>query len=314
MSNNFFKINQLLESDKIEDSKKILSYLTDIIFTISLEHQNDKLKFEEEKFGKILCQMIFTKLQNIKQMLDGITYNNQHFKLKKNIIDATLIANSVRNLFETVCVFNNFYISSNSQDEILLKILLWEHSSIKYRLKFESIHHNFEQKKLIDNDKKRLEEIIQLIDNNNFYADLSHKNKSKIASIRKNKDYKFIIKNNNILALDWQGLFNELPDKNKTLSILYTQLSFYSHPSCKSVYDFSISYLEENVWLDQTKSFLRFTHILASVFISDYINYFPKSKSTFNNMDSNGVFLVDMYNNILRGDEYLINKDYYNKF
>src|SRR5690554_8117643 len=114
------EIDKIIESKNINDSKKILDILMNCVFSLSIKHHQDPIDFSEQKYAKIISQMIFTKLYNIRKNLEGIDFSNSDFSFKKNIIDTNLIANNVRNLFETICLFNNFFIQSNSENELRL--------------------------------------------------------------------------------------------------------------------------------------------------------------------------------------------------
>lgn len=307
------EIDKIIESENINDSKKILDILMKCVFSLSIKHHQDPIDFSEQKYAKIISQMIFTKLYNIRKNLDGVDFSNDDFSFKRNIIDTNLIANNVRNLFETICLFNNFFIQSNSENELRLKLNLWEYSSIKYRLKFKNIEPNPEQQDLIAKDEKRLQILKEGIKNSKIYKNLDEKNQGKINQLLKQKDYKFSIIDNQVEMYDWQTLGNKLPDNRKTIPLLYTILSFYSHPSWKSVYDYGNGFTDEKVWIQNTQDLLRYSYILSSVFIIDYIKYFPKSEKSFNELDEFDSHLIEFYNYLIRGKEYVLNKKLFDK-
>jgi hypothetical protein len=99
----------LLNSGDLKDSQLLLSKLKEIIFHISLKHHEDKIDFTEQKYAKIISQMIFTKISNIEIMLNGISHKSEYFELN-NIIDSSVLANIIRNVFESVCLFNCFFL------------------------------------------------------------------------------------------------------------------------------------------------------------------------------------------------------------
>src|SRR5690606_5291745 len=121
------------------------------------------------------------------------------------------------------------------------------------------------------------------IEKSKIYNDLDEQNQQKIQNIVKSKDYKFSIINGLVKVYDWQKLADNLPDTKKAIPLLYTILSFYSHPTWKSVYDFGNSFTEEKIWIENAQDLLRYAYILSSIFIIDYIKYFPNSEQTFNN-------------------------------
>jgi len=190
-----FEITELTGSNNIQDSKKILDILINCIFSLSLKHHTDTIDFAEQKSAKIISQMIFTKLYNIRENLNGINFSNDEFSFRKDIIDTSLVANNVRNLFETVCLFNNFFIHSTNEDELILKLNIWEYSSLKYRLKFENQATSDEHKSLIKKDIDRINSLKTTIKSSNIYRELNEENQHRIQKIIKRKDYKFSILN-----------------------------------------------------------------------------------------------------------------------
>ena len=305
------EINQLMESKNIQDSKKILDILMNSIFSLSIKHHTDPIDFAEQKYAKIFSQMIFTKLFNIRENLNGVNFSNDEFHFKRDIIDTSLLSNNIRNLFETVCLFNNFFIQSTNKDELILKLNIWEYSSLKYRLKLESQATTEEQNSLLEKDVNRVNSLKTNIENSKIYKELNKKNQQKIQNILKSKDFKFSIIKGEIKVYDWQKLADNLPDTKKAIPLLYTILSFYSHPTWKSVYDFGNSFTEEKIWIENAQDLLRYTYTLSSIFIIDYIKYFPKSETSFNELEPLDTYLIEFYNYLIRGEDYLLDK---NKF
>ncbi|WP_410005755.1 hypothetical protein [Aequorivita nionensis] len=305
------EINRLTESENIQDSKKILDILINCIFSLSTNHHTDPTEFVEQKYAKIFSQMIFTKLYNIRENLNGVNFSNREFHLKKDIIDTSLIANNIRNLFETVCLFNNFFIQSTDKNELILKLNIWEYSSLKYRLKLESQVTNETQKSLLEKDTNRVDDLKAHIEENEIYKELDENNQKKIQNILKSKDFKFSIIDGVVKVYDWQKLADNLPDTRKSIPLLYTILSFYSHPTWKSVHDFGNSFTEEKIWIENAQDLLEYTYTLSSIFIIDYIKYFPKSEKSFNKLEPFDTYLIEFYNYLIRGEEYLLDK---NKF
>lgn len=305
------EIHKLMESENIQDSKKILDILMNCIFNLSIKHHTDPIDFVEQKYAKIISQMIFTKLYNIRENLNGINFSNNEFSFKKDIIDTNLVANNIRNLFETVCLFNNFFIHSTDKNELILKLNVWEYSSLKYRLKLKNQVTNDKQKSLLEKDINRVNTLKINIEKSKIYNELNEQNQQKIQNILKSKDYKFSIINGQVKVYDWQKLADNLPDTKKVIPLLYTILSFYSHPTWKSVYDFGNSFTEEKIWIENAQDLLRYAYILSSIFIIDYIKYFPNSEKSFNNLEPLDTYLIEFYNYLVRGEEYLLDK---NKF
>src|SRR5690606_38586572 len=187
-------------------------------------------------------------------------------------------------------------IQSRDKDELIIKLNIWEYSSLKYRLKLESQVTNEEQKSLLEKDTNRVNDLKANIKNSKIYKELNEKNQQRIQNILKSKDFKFSIINGEIKVYDWQKLADNLPDTKKAIPLLYTILSFYSHPTWKSVYDFGNSFTAEKVWIENAQDLLIYTYTLSSIFIIDFIRYFPKSEKSFNELEPLDTYLIEFYN------------------
>ena len=89
---------------------------------------------------------------------------------------------------------------------------------------------------------------------------------------------------------------------------IYTNLSFYSHPSNVAVFQFGDMFEEDKEsFLELTNFFLKIAFILFSIFIADYINLFPSVLKTYNSMNIRDQFVINYYNTLTRGNDYSIN-------
>ena len=112
--------------------------------------------------------------------------------------------------------------------------------------------------------------------------------------------------------LSWQDLFATMGCKKDYFETIYTYFSLYSHPSNVSVFQFDSMYQENmkvsNVMADVN---LRYCYMMLSIFISDYISYFPKVIQTFNSLEVDDQILINYFNLFARDNmKYSINESW----
>lgn len=276
MGNKELKYLLLLVSVKTEDKKIILQDLIDAVFQLCEYQQSKSYTFQELKTANLLGRMVFTKLSSIKTLLEGFTYSSQGKEIKIN--DFTILASNIRNLLENICIFHFIFKKSKSEEETILKLKVWEISSLKYRLYLKKYVKIESQKEKIDEDEKKINEISLYINNLAIIKNLDEINKKKLDNMIDRKSFSFLINNNKIKCYDWQDMVDEISNSNEAFNSLYTNLSMYSHPSYKSVNDFNFSFFNENKKEEIIKDLMYFCFILTSYFINDFRYVFPKTK------------------------------------
>lgn len=290
------------ENDSAEKTIKTLNIFIDFIFKVATNHHKDNDVIPEDKYGKIILQMIFTKLYHIKQNVEGIDYPGLN-----KITDPSLISNNIRNLFETIAVFNLFFVKSNCNDEKKLKLFIWDLCSLSYnktitKVTDELLNSNFEE-----SNQNKINAVKDRIENNSFYKSLAETEKQKVQNIIKEKEFKISMTNGVIKKLSWQDIADDFPDSKKILDKKYTYLSFFSHPSHLSVEQFSRTYSnEDKMWIELSAYNIKDCFLFTSIFIADYISVFPNVINTFNKQSDLKKFVINFYNVLVRGETFSI--------
>ena len=152
--------------------------------------------------ARIINQMMFTKIAQLRETVKGIEFEYQDSHLN-NIIDPTIVASNVRNIYETVALFNLIFVNTKSSDEQLILYNLWVHSGLKYRQRFENLTNSEENKEKLESEKKEIENIISEIKNTELYKSLDERNQGKIDTKVKEKDYKMSFNGDKVEFHSW---------------------------------------------------------------------------------------------------------------
>lgn len=300
---------RLMTCPKMEDCRDTLNIFADYFFEVLKEHQQDEVQIVIDHDAKIISQMIFTKILHINQLLDGIEFTGKDGTVLNNIIDPTVVASVIRNVYETVCMFNLIFRHTKSADEKLILSNLWVVASLKYRQRFRKPDMSEENLQKADRELVQISNLIAEIKATTLYNTLDEANRSIIDDRIKRKDYRIKFENNQVVCLDWQSLSNTLGAKESLSADIYTYFSFYSHPSHIAVAQFSEMFSrEERHFIGFTIRDLKHLFMLTSAFIADYIHVFPNVLNTFESQPIINQLIINGQNTLLRGQDYSINE------
>lgn len=142
---------RLLRCDTQNDYLDIIKIYLDFLFMVIRDHQMDRVDSLALAEARIINQMIFTKLAQLREATNGIEYEFENSHLN-NIIDPTIIASNTRNIYETVALFNLIFVNTKSQDEQNILYNLWVHSGLKYRQRFENLARSEENREKLESE------------------------------------------------------------------------------------------------------------------------------------------------------------------
>src|SRR5690554_4969750 len=95
--------------DSIEKSIELMNIFHEFLFLVISKHHEDKVYTQPKADAKIILQMMFTKSMHINKLLHGVGFESKSGGKLNHIIDPTVIASLVRNIYETVCLFHLIY-------------------------------------------------------------------------------------------------------------------------------------------------------------------------------------------------------------
>lgn len=298
---------RLFFPETISVSIETIELYADFLINFIYHHHKTVYKNKQENEARLIAQMIFSKTIHIKKLLSGVEFNSKTgIKLNK-IIDPTVIACLVRNIYETVAIFNLIFRNTAEGDARNIVYNLWVIAGLKYRQRFESIITTEENREKLEREKNNINEFISEIHSTTFYKQLDERNKNKIDTKIKEKDYLVHISINDIKFLSWQDLAQIIGVKNNGFEAMYTYFSLYAHPSNVSVFQYNDIFQRQADFEDLTAFNLKYLFFLLSIFCGDYINLFPKTIEIFNRQTLISQIIMNAHNLFIRGDKYLIN-------
>ena len=298
------------DADNLKTKIEQLDIFINCYFDLVINHHKDEVYLKEYADAKMVLQMMFLKLLHLRKSLEGVNLNRNNKKaLSKDLIDPTIIASQIRNIYETTCLFNLIYIHPNFEEERKIHYTLWIISGLKYRQKFSKYATSDKNKRKVKEEEKAIEELIDFIKNSKAYKNLDEKNQRKMDNVIKRKDFKIKIENKKIRILSWQDISNEMISEYSLLEEMYNYFSSYTHPSYTSVFQFGEMFkLEDKAFMRLTVANLRFLFTFASIFLADYIRVFPKTMETYNSRTDIEQIILNFYNMMLRGESFSINE------
>jgi hypothetical protein len=301
----YLRLNKLAT---IKDCLDMFDIFLEHLWNVMEVHHEDKVYSYANKDAKILNQMMFTKLTHLKKVVEGVGYTAKNGDRLNAIVDPTIVASLIRNIFETVSVFNLIYRSTRSEDEKAIIYGLWVSSGLKYRQRFQSYATTPENIQKIADEQKQIDQIEQDIKDTALYKSLDAKNQRKIDGKIKQKDFKIRFDGKQVIYLVWQDMCDVMGLNKDIFDNIYAYFSLYAHPSEVSVFQFETMFSKQHEEFKQlTTTNLKYCFSLMSVFVADYINLFPQVQDTFEKLEIYKQIALNTHNKMLRHDSYSIN-------
>jgi hypothetical protein len=299
---------RLFNSETLVDCHDLLDIYIKFFFEAIMNHHEEVAESQRIHDAKIVLQMMLTKALNLKKSIDGISYEASNASSLNNIIDPTIIASLIRNIFETVAMFNLIYLKPKTDDEKEIMYLLWVSAGLKYRQRFESTAESEENQKKITDEKAEIEGIVSKIKDTQLYKSLDIKEQTKIDNKLKKNDYQMYFDELKVNNVSWQDTVSVMGIKDSILPNIYTYFSLYSHPSNVSVFQFAGMFNKgDESYYDLTNFNVKVAFFMFSIFIGDYIKIFPNVLKTFEKMNLIEQIAIDFHNTLARSYEYSIN-------
>lgn len=299
---------RLFECKTIHDSSDLLDLYVEFLLRTIINHHKEPVFSQSDADAKIIAQMMMTKALHLKETIKGISFNAKDGLGLNNIIDPTIVASLIRNIYETTAMFNLIYINTKTKDEKRIIYLLWVLAGLKYRQRFIISIITEGGKRKSENEKVEIEKIIKEIESVELYMNLTDINRDKIKTKIKEKDFLLQFEDNEVKFLHWHELTSIMGIKRGLLDNIYTYFSLYAHPSNVSVFQFTDMFKKESAAFPEFTIFnLRIAFFMFSIFIADFIKLFPNVRNTFESLELRDQIVINFHNNISRGYEYSIN-------
>jgi hypothetical protein len=301
------EVGRLLKTDDLNALQDMLTILSESLFTIFMEHGKTKSSDQSVNEGKLIAQMVFTKLLNLKKLLTGVDFKSRNGTILPNTVDPTVIAPLVRNLYETVAMFHLVYLSGHSMDEKTVIYKLWVIAGLKYRQRLATKLSSPENQQKQADELKTINNLIAEIHQSALYKNLPLKEQEKLDQMIKKKDYKLSISDNVVAFHSWEDLIGIMNLKPSVAKEMYTYLSLYGHPSNVSVFQFRDLFRSKEHSIKLSMFNVSYAVMLTSIFIGDYLKVFPECQSIFDTFPIQEQVAINMYHLIMKADSVPIN-------
>jgi len=299
---------RLFDCNTIPDSHNLLDIYAEFLFRTVVNHHEEPVYSQADTDAKMIVQMMMTKALYLKSNIMGISYKAKDGSTLDKIIDPTIVASLIRNIYETTAMFNLIYRHTKNDDEKKILYLLWVHSGLKYRQRFESVIITTENQEKYEQEKEKISKIIEAIEATKLFNLLNEKNKSKIRMKLKERDYLLRFEGTEVILLHWHELTTIMGIKEGPLDNIYSYFSLYAHPSNVAVFQFADMFKKgEEAFPELTNFNLKIAFFMFSIFIADYIKLFPSVLKTYETMDLRDQIAINYHNTFTRGYDYSIN-------
>ena len=181
---------QLMAGKTIPDCLVLVDIFLEYFFKVMSDHHDDKVDCQSDADAKMINQMMFTKLTHLKKIIEGVGFEPKDGKKLNPIIDTTIVASLVRNIYETVALFNLIFVYSKSKAEKDIIYSLWVISGLKYRQRFASSITRPENEEKLKEEENLIQTSIKFVEDSEFYKGLSSASRDKIQIKIKERDYK----------------------------------------------------------------------------------------------------------------------------
>lgn len=286
------EFKRIITAETIQGHSELLDIFIHCFFDMVINEPKPNDIIEDD--ARIMLQMITSKLLHLKKMYEGVGYiNKARIKLLDGLIDPTVIAVLTRNLYETICAFHIIFINTKTADEKKIVYNLWVISGLEYRQRFkENITLEKHQQKA-EIERQSIADLKLGIEKTNLFNHLNEKNKEKVYTAIKNKDYKIRFSKGQVEILSWADISKILFIEERVIKQMYNYFSLYSHPSNVSVFQYKDMFDLNGEVNKETASFiLRFCLMLSSIFLGDFIRVFPSMLPVFEeNSDLNQILI-----------------------
>lgn len=293
----------------LKDCNDLADIFLEHLWNILNAHHGKKVETYAHKDAIMINQMMFTKLTHLKVLLKGVGYTGADGQKLNDIIDPTIVASLVRNIFETTALFNLLFRQTQSQEELLIVYNLWSIAGLKFRQRFESSVQTEENKEKLAEEEAQIAGLIKQIKDTDRYKVLINSSQRKIDTKIEKKDFRIVFDEEKVKCYSsWQELCDVMNLKKEIFNNIYTYFSLYSHPSQVSVFQFEVMFDKESEAYKSITAFnFKYCFSFLSVFIADYIYLFPDAKTIFERLTLEKQIAINSFNKMLRGNDFSIN-------
>ncbi|MET2984845.1 hypothetical protein [Aureibaculum conchae] len=289
---------------KAEIHFSMFEKLMDILLCLFADRiEKEKTQFDKERlfYINLLTQKFLVHGFSIKKLIDGITLDSPSKNLSIKMLDPFSIHCLVRTVVENYLV-QNYLSNSGLEDDLLqLRFEIW----MRYGLIQRNIEpENDEEKRVLELDKKSIENFTKSIKTRKAYLELSENKKASFFKTIE-KEWKIIFDKEKFYPVSWKRLMKEAGINDGINDNIYNFLSWHSHSQ-------SISLLQlKNMWDNDSDKetvliSIKKLNMFVGFIISDIIKSDKDFRNSYESLSDEYKELINFYNLSYRGAEYMI--------
>lgn len=245
------------------------------------------------KFHIHTTSFVFNLTQDlINIQIDEINISSQ--------MDISNLYTNIRLQLDTYSTFYHIFMHEGSWDEKIVRFRLWELDSLICRQTFS---HNRVPEKMrqIEDEKKQILEVYNIIESFSFFKDLSIQQKNKLVKIDeegkiRSANWKFdklLITSGKKIKYSWEELARNTGIKSEVYSDMHSFTSMHVHSNY-------ISILQNIQLTDEDKHAIRMVGImlssyLISLFLDDLCNKFGSAQNYICSMSDNDIEIIKSF-------------------
>jgi hypothetical protein len=260
----------------------------------------DDSKEEIDKYTCLLIDKYAIHSASFYHLSCGIIeHRNSGEQTRMNGYDLFSVNVVFRAIMETYTTFNHIFIYPKSEDEKIFRYLLWKIDGLTEKSKFkieESVRE--EVKHILEEDKNTLSDLINAIENCNFYKSLSEQNLYKLYKADKKKyNWRFLFDGNITKPLSISNLVAVVLPTSAYINA-YKYTSIHTHSNFYAIMEFE-RIRGQLLTTKFTDPWVRLAIMISCLLISDLSTINNKANLTLNCMPPSIYrFIVGIANSI----------------
>lgn len=326
MENKFEKYIRLSQANTYNDSLEAYQIILDSGLQLSkLVHDSLPAQERNELVNDalILFQMTMAKGIAVLNLANSLNYYNSigDFSLT-NLVDPMIMTSVVRAQYEAFTNFHNIFNSTTDNDSKQFLYDAWVMAGLKERgrhyvepteeqltaMKGERRKNAEENKLKFQDEQKKIEFILNRMQQNPFYLKLDDKKRKNLDRELKKRTFQFTLLEGEMVKTSWLDMFLKT-GASEVFTPMYSILSMGAHPTNVSVFQYAQMF-NENDNLQSAKTLLKFSEKIMCFFIADYCTYILKAKEEYQKLPELNKVIIESANKNMRNKGHILSETY----
>ncbi len=231
--------------DNIDETKARVEEYSRIFASILKEANKFIFDSDLDEKSLVAVRMIYTKILEIRKLLDGINYNYIEEETEHAVVEPTTLFVIVRNILELTYVYEYVFLMPDTDEKREFAYYLYMYTGLKERLSLEL------------GDEKKDEQIRKTVIKANeakdkllaspYYHGLSNQSQAIIQN-RLNSphpSYRLMLGDHEVAPVDYDKACVEIGMTGDFFKHMYGFLSTHAHPTYLSLVQFKEAYIGE---------------------------------------------------------------------